>query len=917
MVSISSFELESLRFPCAILGLSCYVCVISCDSLKILQEHEQSPRHLANVEKQRAYASRHEMKRPVVDDMKLSNTDNEYDVNMSYNKGMCDLCNVAFTSLKQATDHLQGKAHQKKLANWKTMKQCNTSHLREKVDHHCGNKDNTDGRETAVKIAFEEEHKTAHQNNDLFAVKECNACKEVFTSKECAEQHFRSQKHRQTLKNSEIKARGPAIELMAQMTRTFQTNLTLFDNKSRPQFPQNAVHAENDGFCAKPFPIEVELDRRSHQENHVPDNKDAQRPLLDNSAGDYGFQPLRLDGDSIIRSNTSLSYVHNQLEPIPRSMSIGCGRGVFSLLDQMGDSVQPKVNNTSVSNGDPSLEFSRVSIAEKSDTSTEKEINIGYKTVNSEQAHKWSQFTEDFSDKYQQKVNNSSAKSSVLQQPAGNTHDEEYIFYPSTGRGKCFVCDIEFTSMAHMKQHLTGQKHRKAKAVQEHLAQIDGLDISPLVCRICSVTFTGIEAQEQHMNSEKHLAKEKALFFGKTEHFCDVCKITCSGPDNYKQHLAGAQHLKMTGATASHVTDTVLNLDRTQWHHCEICKCNLNSSEQLMIHKESPKHIKQLEKMTSTERFGFHDIPIDDTGRFECKVCDCYLNTLEQLRIHEASPKHIKQQQKKMGDIDAKTIDRTTWFHCNVCNCDLNTADQLRIHETSPAHCAKAMKNKSIVPDTSAVSNPVKTSPLDAFLSEPLFPDYLVPTAEQALSQRINTHEDLNFDDLFRNDQGMNNSGENEGHASNNSGQGGKVKLYSDIAWATRSRGDRESRTGNDKKSSSEGSPQDVNAPLGARPRRGLSPTVDNPHAATHPYYCHTCKAPMNTKESYEIHLKGRRHMQKVCVESAPIRQHRPPEGGQYPPCTKTTPRSYQHELFRKAMSGDALCFLPTGMSNV
>lgn len=55
--------------------------------------------------------------------------------------------------------------------------------------------------------------------------------------------------------------------------------------------------------------------------------------------------------------------------------------------------------------------------------------------------------------------------------------------------------------------------------------------------------------------------------------------------------------------------------------------------------------------------------------------------------------------------------------------------------------------------------------------------------------------------------------------------------------------------------------------------------------------------------------------MQKVCTEPAPSRDHMQPltlsEG--FLPLTESQPRSYQVELYRKAMEDDTLCFLPTG----
>ncbi|XP_063400411.1 uncharacterized protein LOC134685007 [Mytilus trossulus] len=85
------------------------------------------------------------------------------------------------------------------------------------------------------------------------------------------------------------------------------------------------------------------------------------------------------------------------------------------------------------------------------------------------------------------------------------------------------------------------------------------------------------------------------------------------------------------------------------------------------------------------------------------------------------------------------------------------------------------------------------------------------------------------------------------------------------------------------------------------------------------PFFCTTCERPMNKEKSYKEHLRGQRHCEKAAKETAPEREH--PQtvksmndygriGFQL---TTTTPRSYQIELFNKAMDSDRVCFLPTG----
>lgn len=89
-------------------------------------------------------------------------------------------------------------------------------------------------------------------------------------------------------------------------------------------------------------------------------------------------------------------------------------------------------------------------------------------------------------------------------------------------------------------------------------------------------------------------------------------------------------------------------------------------------------------------------------------------------------------------------------------------------------------------------------------------------------------------------------------------------------------------------------------------------------------YYCPFCNKHMNTRESYESHIKGKGHMYMVSTRPAQVRQLGPI-------CKTNTadlvhricsmvnerldiiPRAYQIELVEKAMREDCIIYLPTG----
>lgn len=432
---------------------------------------------------------------------------------------------------------------------------------------------------------------------------------------------------------------------------------------------------------------------------------------------------------------------------------------------------------------------------------------------------------------------------------------KEYIFDEISGRGKCLICEIDFTSGNHMSQHISGKNHLKAREVRR--AAVQGLVNNNLVCTVCSVTFSGPEARQQHMESDKHKQKEWHFCTGRQENefFCDICKVPCSGPENYQQHLAGTQHQKKRELSSPNIgmTQMVVSgaslFDHTVWYPCKICNCNLNSAEQLRIHEASPAHVAKLQKTQ------FSGQPV-----------------LSPLKI----PVPACRQQLVTGSCRADS--------------DINLDNK----------CGDGVQ-----------------SPLESFLSEELFPPEFLPCdvrhkEDESEIRMVNTdHQYVSpagNSGVISTDEKPGSDG--EGSGSSRRGQG------SDLAWATRNKGNNSNTS---KKASSSHDHDDCTLnhnPQGASPKeRKPGPTEQNPYAATHKFYCHTCKVPANTKEAYETHLRGKRHMQKVCTMQAPDRIHYLPVSlsAGYLPYTSTQPRNYQVELYRKAMANDTLCFLPTG----
>lgn len=464
-------------------------------------------------------------------------------------------------------------------------------------------------------------------------------------------------------------------------------------------------------------------------------------------------------------------------------------------------------------------------------------------------------------------------------------------------RGHCHVCDIQLTSRQHMEQHLSGRKHKNAEELRK-TGPLQSVWTKELFCDVCLVPFTGPEAQEMHLKSEKHRKKLEQKVGSDKPGFviCDICKVECSGEENYKQHLLGAKHKKKAGQTSSSSI--------SGYYFCDVCKVECSGEVNFKQHLIGEQHRKkaagcQPQQMT-----------------WQCDVCGCIVNSQQQLLVHQTS-KHPEKYQ---------------------------TVSNTRINQRG-----YELQHFPALPDIIAGTENSFLNPLEEFLSLELFPrDQEFDNAENCpsktgehlqspfVSPEITTDQPVKIKPKYVDISEVFSAGNSlEEDGGGGIGSGTKRGHGSDLAWAARSKGQ-----GNQNLDTSSAERSKVSSPRegllglgqvetessasyeipGANARGNMPHFLDklpgeNPFADTHPYYCHTCRAPANSRENYESHLQGKRHLSKVGTEPAPLRQHCEPKelGFNFRPLTKSTPRNYQWELYDNAMRSDTVCFLPTG----
>ena len=619
-------------------------------------------------------------------------------------------------------------------------------------------------------------------------------------------------------------------------------------------------------------------------------------------------------------------------------------------------------------------------------------------------------------------------KKTDIQPRTVENREPEYTFDRLLSRGHCNICDIALTSVQHMEQHLSGRKHKNAKALKQTVSYQPVYN-KELVCDVCLVTFTGPEAQEMHLKSDKHKKKLEQKNNKPAVFVCEVCNIECSGEDNYRRHLEGEKHMKRVNGP----------MPGQMFNKCEICNCFVNTLEQLEIHQRA----KHPEKFRSNVEAGMSEVntnllsnlpTVNQGGRaitgrpgfFFCDVCKLECSGEDNYRQHLIGDKHRKKiakggndkpdvfvcdvcqvecsgeenyKQHLAGEKHRKKakgcIPNQISSQCEICNCVVNSQEQLLVHQKVKhpekfqtvsvvgrerfdtlqtaiqgvgPHLSTNFADYSVGNRQGSFSNP-----LQEFLSLELFPEHkecenienvgdneltgqppgdvgqfsssndkplLVPEittnpvvqiksrvsnenysagAEYHsaggktpfITPEITTAQTVEIKPRFAAmpEASDSNLGQGQGLSS-----GAKKSQGSDLAWATKNRS-----MGN--QNSSAGGAGNQVGDIGIRSQGTSHHFLDklqgkNQFAATHPFYCHTCKAPANTRESYETHLQGKRHMSKVGVEPAPARPHCEGQdlGPGFKPHTQSTPRDYQWELYYNAMTSDTLCFLPTGI---
>ncbi|XP_062568485.1 uncharacterized protein LOC134230665 [Saccostrea cucullata] len=293
------------------------------------------------------------------------------------------------------------------------------------------------------------------------------------------------------------------------------------------------------------------------------------------------------------------------------------------------------------------------------------------------------------------------------QNPVKYQRRTEYVFDENDCRGFCNVCNIDLTSRQHANQHLSGQKHLKAKQIWNNNIQGE----KTLSCLNATPSSPG---QQNKPDCQSSRGPPEEYSFDGNQGYCHVCKIELTSMQHAQQHINGKPHAKAKAAQnlgINQINPDIGKLSPTsnrtvgQNHeydfsggrgYCHLCKIELTSKAHAEQHLSGKSHEKA--KMKG-------NIGIPSSLPLTCEICVKTFSGPECASQHFSSVKHrqreaLSQSQKPNSPILNQTIpgivapsnDRTHWELCEVCNVRLNSLEQLNIHKNSPKHKAEEEK---------------------------------------------------------------------------------------------------------------------------------------------------------------------------------------------------------------------------------
>lgn len=666
--SIQHREAEILKQSSTNRQFFCKVCSEACNGPKSFMEHMASPRHKVRQEKSQQFQRSAETK---------ETHDKPYDFDGK--RGYCHICRIDMTSREDASHHLNGDKHRKKL----------------------------------------QQSQSCIQSN-----KNCNACQIIFPDDDSAEQHFinvhqKSRRDPHTSLNMSMNLREsfgaclipeekpqsddeldklfqnfqvdlqnetPPQSVLENLQRHLANGSRPFDKNSNRNTDTEYTFSISRGFCNV---CQVDLTSVIHRDQHLSGEKHYKARQ---------FWLAKRKGNVQNVSKIKEDPIQPMLEPVMSGSSLleeveyifEGGQGFCNVCKLELSSIEhasEHLNSTKHKNAkeDWIKDDVSLSINQRNEDKMEDSIIKPHPFLQSSVTTQKSPT-----------VTSTVSNSPLFPLPSTPSVDKpDYVF---TGdRGYCNICSLELTSKQHADQHLSGAKHQKAKAAAN-------VPLSP---------NNPIASQSQIRNTDIDYT------FEGSRGFCYICNLELTSKQHANQHLSGAKHNKAKNATQGlapklgNVSEMQGRIERTDPErgnqeytfngskgYCNVCKLELTSKSNADDHLNGKPHKKTKQRWMQGYR--------ENVALF-CEVCRIPCSGPESMQQHLASKKHKERVEAMTGEVADSpvavpigTSDNTKWFPCDICNRKLNSQQQLEVHQQSPKH--KAEEEKLLRQGRSAVT---------------------------------------------------------------------------------------------------------------------------------------------------------------------------------------------------------------------
>lgn len=471
-------------------------------------------------------------------------------------------------------------------------------------------------------------------------------------------------------------------------------------------------------------------------------------------------------------------------------------------------------------------------------------------------------------------------------------------------------------------------------------------DISDKFCFICDVTFTSSIHAKDHYSGKGH---KRALTLKETmgdDLFCSLCQISCSGPENMKFHKNGRSHKKKEEESRSHVSINEEYVSRVKGEDgeillCKLCEVKVSGLNNMQIHLEGPPHKRKEKEKLSESTVVVDDITVEEEDSLTCKICQVICSSAENLQDHLKGKPHKKKQQRlsEGGNYEGEkeagetSVHRDARSHFKEDITSKNNEDHNDGSSSEDDNTNKEL-NEIFVNNLLKSAGDVKyTKTIDyknnLDITEVKNMDKMCSLNDEPMSSETSVKG--KFETILTKKNNLDVIADTSLSASGTQKSGGykehkEETIQMEVKTASLLISDRKSNltitAGKDlsisKKPESEkdltkrkvSTKQDASL-VGKKTL--TTPTVKLPKKQQN-FHCASCNQLMNTEKAYQDHLQGKKHMSKLL---APERVHAETvsiEVDSSDVKIKTKPRKYQEELFKKAMEGEAICFLPTGI---